>query len=82
MIVVMDHSNLRDVLAMKPSLAAQAKIRLFRTYDPASEADEIPDPYGQPDDTYDEMIRLVSASTVGMLDSLVSVGVEDSITLE
>ena len=82
MIVVMDHSNLRDVLAMKPSLAAQAKIRLFRTYDPASEANEIPDPYGQPDETYDEMISLVKASTVGMLDSLVSAGVEDSITLE
>ena len=82
MIVVMDHSNLRDVLAMKPSLAAQAKIRLFRTYDPASQADEIPDPYGQSDDTYDEMIRLVRASTGGMLDSLVSAGVEDSITLE
>ncbi len=81
-IVVMDRSNLRDVLALKPSLAAQAKIRLFRTYDPSADADEIPDPYGQSDERYDETISLVMASAAGMLDSLVSVGVEDSITLE
>ena len=78
----MDRSNLRDVLGLKPSLAVQAKIRLFRTYDPSADADEIPDPYGQSDEMYDETNSLVMASAAGMLDSLVSVGVEDSITLE
>ena len=81
-IVVMDRSNLRDVLALKPSLAPQAKIRLFRTYDPSADADEIADPYGQSDESYDETIRLVMASAAGMLDSLVLAGVEDSVTLE
>ena len=42
-ILVMDRSNLRDVLEQAPSLEARAKVRLFRTYDPASEEDEVPE---------------------------------------
>lgn len=81
-IVAMDRSNLRDLLAMKPSLEAQAKVRLFRTYDPTAEDDEIPDPYGGSDDAYDETITLVRAAAAGMMEALVSAGVEDPVTLE
>ncbi len=81
-IVVMDRSNLRDVTALAPSLEAQAKVRLFRTYDPASEAEEISDPYGQSDEFFDETIRVVKASAGGLIDSFVSAGVQDPVTLE
>lgn len=81
-IVVMDRSNLRDVTALAPSLEAQAKVRLFRTYDPASEAEEISDPYGQSDEFFDETIRVVKASAEGLIDSFVSAGVQDPVTLE
>lgn len=81
-IVVMDRSNLRDVTSMAPSLEAKAKIRLFRTYDPASEFDEIPDPYGGSDQNFDETIAVIRASARGLIESLVSVGVEDPIPLE
>lgn len=81
-IVVMDRANLRDVLDLTPSLEAHAKVRLFRTYDHSSEAEEISDPYGRSDDVFDETIRVIKASAEGLLDSLVSAGVEDSVSLE
>ena len=81
-ILAMDRSNLRDLMAMTPSLEARAKMRLFRTYDTTSSEEEIPDPYGGPDDRYDETIRLVRAAAEGFVDSLVSTGVKNSVTLE
>lgn len=81
-IVAMDRSNLRDLQAMTPSLEHTAKVRLFRTYDPFSDEDEVADPYGGPPEAYDEMIRTVRAAARGMMESLSSAGVEDSIPLE
>lgn len=81
-ILAMDRSNLRDLMAMTPSLEARAKIRLFRTYDTTSAEEEIPDPYGGPDDGYDEMIRFVRAAAKGFVESFVSTGVENAVALE
>ena len=81
-IVVMDRSNLRDVVDLAPDLESRAKVRLFRTFDPTTDADEVPDPYGGPDEGYDRTIVQVRKAAVGLVDSLVSVGVEDSVTLE
>lgn len=72
-IVVMDHSNLRDVLSMAPSLESRAKVRLFRTYDPYSEEQEVPDPWGGPDEGYEEVMRIVSAAATGLISSLSTV---------
>jgi protein-tyrosine phosphatase len=73
-ILVMDRSNLRDVLEQAPSLEARAKVRLFRTYDPTSEEDEVPDPYGSPDEVYEETVRIVQAAAKGFVESLVALG--------
>lgn len=81
-IVVMDRSNLRDVLSLAPSLAARAKVRLFRTYDPASEEDEVPDPWGGPEEGYRETIDIVRTAAAGMIASLVSARMEDPVTLD
>lgn len=69
-IVVMDRSNLRDVAALARNLEDRAKVRLFRTYDTATDADEVPDPYGCADEVYDEMIRQVTAAAEGLVESL------------
>jgi protein-tyrosine phosphatase len=71
-ILVMDRSNQRDVLGLAPNLAARAKVRLFRTYDPDSEEDEVPDPWGGPYHGYEETVRIVRAAAVGMVGSLVN----------
>jgi protein-tyrosine phosphatase len=68
-IVVMDRANLRDVLAMAPSAAARAKVRLFRTYGPDDE-EEVPDPWGGSDRDYEEMLTVVSAAAKGMVAAL------------
>ena len=73
-ILVMDRSNLRDVLDQAPSLEARAKVRLFRTYDPSSEEDEIPDPYGGPREGYEAAFEMIRASARGFIDSLASLG--------
>lgn len=72
-IVVMDNSNLRDVLALAPSLEARARVRLFRTYDPDSEEQEVPDPWGGPDEGYDEVVSMVRAAAAGLVASLSTV---------
>jgi low molecular weight protein-tyrosine phosphatase len=81
-IVAMDRSNLRDLKAITPGLEDQAKVRLFRTYDPFSEEDEVPDPYGGPPERYDDTIRIVRAAAAGMMESLSSARVEDPIPVD
>ena len=81
-IVAMDRSNLRDLLAMTPSLEKQARVRLFRTYDPFSAEEEVPDPYGGSTEGYDEMIRIVRTAAAGMMESLMSASVENPVPTE
>jgi protein-tyrosine phosphatase len=69
-ILAMDRSNLREVTAMAPTKASQAKLRLFRTYDPESDEDEIPDPWGGPTEGYEETIRIVRAAARGLVEDL------------
>lgn len=71
-ILAMDRTNLRDIIALAPSLEARAKVRLFRTYDPDSEEDEVPDPYGGPDSGYDRTVTIVTRAARGFIDSLAS----------
>ena len=69
-IVVMDRANLRDVLEMAPDLEDRAKVRLFRTFDPDTDHEEIPDPYGGPDEGYDRTLAQVRAAATGLIASL------------
>ena len=69
-LLAMDRSNLRELQAIAPSAAAKAKVRLFRTYDPITDEDEVPDPWGGPAEDYDETIRIVRAAADGLVDAL------------
>ncbi|HEY4584561.1 MAG TPA: low molecular weight protein-tyrosine-phosphatase [Acidimicrobiia bacterium] len=69
-ILAMDRSNLRELTAMAPNKSSQAKLRLFRTYDPDSDEDEIPDPWGGPTEGYEETIRIVRAAARGLVEDL------------
>ena len=79
-IVVMDRANLRDVLAMAPDLEHRAKVRLFRTFDPETDSDEVPDPYGGSDAGYDATISQVKAAAAGLVAALRSGGMEQAVT--
>lgn len=69
-IVAMDRSNLKDLMALAPSKEARAKLRLFRTYDPSTMSDEVPDPWGGPTAGYEETIRIVRAAAQGLIDQV------------
>jgi protein-tyrosine phosphatase len=69
-ILAMDRSNLRDLADLAPSKALRAKLRLFRTYDPDSDEDEIPDPWGGPTEGYEETIRMARAAARGLVADL------------
>lgn len=70
MILVMDNSNMGDLMEMSPTKEAQAKIRLFRTFDPNTDESEVPDPWGGPTEGYDETIRIVMAAADGLINTL------------
>ena len=69
-IVVMDRANLKDLHNLAPTAEAKAKVRLFRTYDPETDADEVPDPWGGPVEGYEEAIRIVTAAADGLVSVL------------
>ena len=69
-ILAMDRSNLADLIALAPSASARAKVRLFRTFDPDTDQEDIPDPWGGPSEGYDETIRLVTAAADGLVATL------------
>lgn len=75
-ILAMDRSNLRHLLALAPSKEAQAKVRLFRTYDQTSDEEDVPDPWGGPTEGYEETLRIVEAAARGLVDSLTSARAE------
>lgn len=70
-ILAMDRANLRDLSHLASTKEAQARIRLFRTYDPSSESDEVPDPWGGPEAGYDETVRIVRAAASGLIAEIV-----------
>ena len=69
-ILAMDKANLRELQDMAPSAAAKAKIRLFRTYDPDSDEEEIPDPWGGQPEEYDKAVEMVKAAATGLAATL------------
>jgi protein-tyrosine phosphatase len=70
-ILAMDRANLRDLFDLAPTREAQARTRLFRTYDPGAESDEVPDPWGGPEAGYDETVRIVRAAARGLVAEIV-----------
>ena len=70
-ILAMDRANLRDLFDLAPTREARARTRLFRTYDPGAEFDEVPDPWGGPEAGYDETVRIVRAAARGLVAEIV-----------
>lgn len=70
MILAMDQSNMADLVAVAPNKENQAKLRLFRTFDPDTDETEVPDPWGGPSAGYEETIRIVTAAAAGLIDQL------------
>jgi protein-tyrosine phosphatase len=77
LIVAMDRSNVRDLLAMAPDEDAAEKVRLLREFDPVTAGApdlDVPDPYYGGDQGFETVLDMVEASTRGLLDELRSTG--------
>lgn len=66
-ILVMDRSNLRDVLEQARSKADSAKVSLLRAWDPAAEGLAVPDPYAGGERGFDEVFDMCQAACEGLL---------------
>lgn len=64
-----DAANQRDLLAVAPDAEARGRVRLLRSFDPASPDDaEVPDPYTGGPDGFEEVLDLVEAACRGLLE--------------
>jgi protein-tyrosine phosphatase len=71
LVIAMDRSNLRELLALAPEEDAAEKVRLLREFDPASSGDlDVPDPYYGGDRGFETVLDLVEAACRGLLDEL------------
>lgn len=71
LILAMDEANRRALLAMAPDDAARAKVRLFRSFDPASPPGaEVPDPYYGGEDGFEHVLDICEAASAGLVDEL------------
>jgi protein-tyrosine phosphatase len=71
LVIAMDRSNLRELLALAPDEDAAEKVRLLREFDPASSGDlDVPDPFYGGDRGFETVLDLVEAACRGLLDEL------------
>lgn len=68
LVLAMDAANLRALLALAPDAVARAKVRLFRSFDPAApEGAEVPDPYYGGGDGFEEVLDICEAACAGLV---------------
>ncbi len=73
LILAMDGSNLRNLRRLTPREGARAQVRLLREFDPAAEGDlDVPDPYYGGPGGFEEVLDLVHAACVSLLERLVA----------
>ncbi len=70
LVLAADASNATDLRDLAPTPADAAKVRLLRSFDPASPPHaEVPDPYYGADG-FDEVLAIIEAASDGLVDQL------------
>ena len=71
LLIALDRSNLRDLLAVAPDEDAAEKVRLLREFDPDASGDlDVPDPYYGGDRGFETVLDMVEAACRGLIDEL------------
>jgi protein-tyrosine phosphatase len=73
LIIAMDRSNARELRQLASGEEERAKVRLLREFDPASAGAEdldVPDPYHGAAGGFEEVLDLVQAACLGLLDRI------------
>ncbi|MEU9994659.1 low molecular weight protein-tyrosine-phosphatase [Streptomyces sp. NPDC050848] len=67
LVVALDEGHLRALRRLAPTPEDAAKVRLLRSYDPAAEDLDVPDPYYGGTDGFEECLEMVEAASEGLL---------------
>ncbi len=67
-ILAMDRSNLHALRQIAPELSN--RMHLYRSFDPEADHDEMPDPYGYPDEVFDETVRQARSGAKGIIEAI------------
>lgn len=70
LILAMDLSNQSNILALARTEEDRAKVAMLRAFDPSADSLEVPDPWGNELDAYQEVLAMVEAAVTGLLNSL------------
>lgn len=70
LILAMDLSNRRNILNLARDDDDRAKVAMLRSFDPAADSLEVPDPWGNTVEAYREVLDMVEAAVSGLLTSL------------
>ena len=70
LILAMDSSNYANILALSRSDQDRAKVAMLRSFDPQADAIEVPDPWGNEVEAYQEVFAMVEAAVSGLLKTL------------
>ncbi|WP_026912295.1 low molecular weight protein-tyrosine-phosphatase [Patulibacter minatonensis] len=73
LLLAMDSRNARDLRALAPDDAAREKVRLLRSFDPASVGTgdlDVPDPYTGDADGFQLVLDQVEAACAGLLEAI------------
>jgi protein-tyrosine phosphatase len=64
LVLAADHGHVRTLRRLTTD---HDKIRLFRSFDPDADSDEVPDPYYGPDSGFDEVLEMTRAAMPGVV---------------
>jgi protein-tyrosine phosphatase len=70
LILAMDESNYANILALASTEGDRAKAHLLRTFDPEADSIEVPDPWGNEIEAYQEVLGMVESAVTGLLKTL------------
>ena len=70
LILAMDQSNFANILQLARYEQDRAKVVMLRAFDSGADSIEVPDPWGNEIDAYQEVLEMVEAAITGLLKSL------------
>ncbi|CAN2180412.1 Wzb Protein-tyrosine-phosphatase [Candidatus Nanopelagicaceae bacterium] len=70
LILAMDLSNHANILKLARNEEDRAKVAMFRSFDPEADSVEVPDPWGNEIEAYQEVLSMVEAAVSGLLKTL------------
>ena len=70
LILAMDLSNHTNILQLARHEQDRAKVVMLRSFDSGADSIEVPDPWGNEIDAYQEVLAMVEAAISGLLESL------------